>query len=80
MIGEGEPLRSDGPSKLDKAKDAVQGAAETVKATTHSIAGAIESGRQPGEPLDRLARWTRDAPIHAVLVAFLAGMILGRRR
>jgi hypothetical protein len=55
MIGEGEPLQdTDGPSKLDQAKDAVQAATQTVKETTQSVADAIEAGRQPGAPLDRL--------------------------
>lgn len=77
MAGE---LDADGAFKLDQAKDAVKATTETVKATTKSVVDAVEAGRQPGEPLDRLAHWAREAPIHAVLVAFLAGMVLGRRR
>ena len=53
MISEGEPLQdTDGPSKLDQAKEAVQAATQTVKETTQSVADAIEAGRQPGAPLD----------------------------
>ena len=81
MIGEGEPLQNtDGPSKLDQAKEAVQAATQTVKETTESVAGAIEAGRQPGAPLDRLACWAREAPLHAVTVAFLVGVLVGGRR
>ena len=69
-----------GASKLEQAKEAVQTAADTVRTTSSKIAGAIEAGRQPGEPLDRLAQWARQAPIHAVVVAFLVGMLLGRHR
>jgi hypothetical protein len=69
-----------GPSTFEQAKDAVHTAADTVRAATSTVAGAIEAGRQPGEPLDRLARWAREAPIQAVLVAFLVGMMVGRRR
>jgi len=76
MIGEG----IDGPNKLDQAKEAVQAATQTVKETTQSVADAVEAGRQPGAPLDRLARWAREAPLHAVTVAFLVGVLLGRRR
>ena len=79
--GGGEPLQNtDGPSKLDQAKEAVQAATQTVKETTQSVADAIEAGRQPGAPLDRLARWAREAPLHAVTVAFLVGVLLGRHR
>jgi hypothetical protein len=81
MIGEGEPLQDTvGPSKLDQAKEAVQAAAQTVRETTQSVADAVERGRQPGAPLDRLAGWTREAPLHALAVAFLMGVMLGRRR
>jgi hypothetical protein len=27
-----------------------------------------------------LARWAQEAPLHALAVAFLAGVLLGRRR
>ena len=61
MIGEGEPLETaDGSTKLSRAKDAVQAAAQTVKETTQSVANAVEAGRQPGA----LARWAREAPLH----------------
>ena len=75
MIGE----HIDGPGKLDEAKEAVQAATQTVKETTQSVADAVEAGRQPGAPLDRLARWAQEAPLHAVTVAFLVGILLGRR-
>ena len=81
MIGEGEPLQdTDGLSKLDQAKEAVQAAAQTVRETTQSVADAIEAGRRPRAPLDPLARWAREAPLHALTVAFLVGVMLGHRR
>jgi ElaB/YqjD/DUF883 family membrane-anchored ribosome-binding protein len=71
---------SDGPGKLEQAKEAVQTASETVQSTTRTVADAIHEARQPGEPLDRLAQWTRAAPLHSLAIAFLVGIILGRRR
>ena len=56
------PKATDGASKLDQAKEAVQAATETVRETTQSVANAIDAGRKPGAPLDRLARWAQDAP------------------
>jgi len=79
MIGEGV-LDTNDPGKLEQAKEAVEAATQTVKETTQSVADAIEAGRQPGAPLDRLARWAREAPLHALTVAFLIGVLLGRRR
>ena len=81
MTGEHEPLQdTDGPGKLDQATAAVQAATQTVRETTRSVAGAIEASRKPEAPLDRLARWARETPLHAVAVAFLFGVLLGRRR
>jgi ElaB/YqjD/DUF883 family membrane-anchored ribosome-binding protein len=80
MIGEGEPLNIADPSKLDQAKEAVQAAAQTVRDTTQSVADAIERGRRPGASLDQIAHWAREAPLHAVAVAFLLGAMLGHRR
>lgn len=53
MIGEGEPLddtAASGPAKLEQATEAVQAAAATVRKTTHSVADAIEAGRQTMQP------------------------------
>jgi ElaB/YqjD/DUF883 family membrane-anchored ribosome-binding protein len=70
---------TDGSNKLDQAKDAVQAATQTVKETTQSVSNAIEAGRQSGAPLNRLAGWAQEAPLHALAVAFLVGVLLGRR-
>ena len=80
MIGQVEPLRTaEGPSKLDEAKETIQTAADTVKVTTQRLGEAIDAGRRPGA-LDRLANWAREAPLHTVAVAFLVGVVHGRRR
>ena len=78
MNGGAEQL--DGPGKLEQAKEAVQTVSQTVEATTRTVADAIEQARQPGEPLDRLAQWTRAAPLHSLAIAFLVGIVIGRRR
>jgi hypothetical protein len=81
MIGEGEPLQNfDGPSNFDQTKEAVQTAAQTVKATTQTVADAIDAARQPGAPLDWVAEWARAAPLQALAAAFLLGIAFGRRR
>ena len=81
MIGEGEPLKTtEDPTKFAKAQDAVRAAAETVQETTRHVADAIEAGRRPGAPLDRLSDWAREAPLQALAVAFIAGALIARRR
>ena len=77
MNGADEP--QDGAGKLEQAKEAVQTVAASVQATTKTVADAIEDARQPGASLDRLAQWTRAAPFHSLAIAFLVGIILGRR-
>jgi hypothetical protein len=67
-------------SALEKATDAVNGAAETVQTTTESIAAAIEDSRRPGGILDQLSRFTREAPLHSLTIAFVVGLIIARRR
>jgi len=69
-----------GTSKLDQAREAVETVVDTVQATTKTVADAIEAGRRPGGALDRVARWTRNAPLHSLAVAFLVGILVGRRR
>lgn len=71
--------RVDGPGKLEQAKEAVQTVAASVQATTKTVAEAIDDARQPGASLDRLAQWARAAPLHSLAIAFLVGVILGRR-
>ena len=65
---------------LDKAAEAVHDAAEVVQTTTDSIAGAIEHNRRPGGVLDHLARFTREAPVRSLAIAFVVGLIVAGRR
>jgi hypothetical protein len=41
---------------------------------------AIEAIQKPDMPFDMLNRWTRQAPLQAVAVAFLIGVLTTRRR
>ena len=70
----------DGRTIFDKATEAVNGAAETVQTTTASIANAIEDSRRPGGVLDQVSRFTRDAPLRSLAIAFVLGVIFARRR
>jgi len=80
MISEGESLENtDGPDKLDRAKEAVQILTHTVKETTESVSDVVQRGRRSDAPLDRLARWTRTTPLQALAVAFLLGAVIARR-
>jgi hypothetical protein len=61
-------------------RSAGEKAAETIKAASQSVNRAIETGREPGMPLDILSKMVREAPLHSLAVAFLLGMVVSRRR
>jgi len=65
----GEPIRS----LADQAAGVFRSASQHVNQ-------AIEAAQEPGMPMDKLSRWTRLAPLHALTVAFLVGVIVARRR
>ena len=44
------------------------------------VGDAIESGRKPGMPLSILSNIAREAPLGSLLVAFLLGVAVARRR
>ena len=55
-------------------------AADTLRAAGQHVSDAIDSGREPGVPLDTMARFVREAPLHSLAIAFLLGMVVARRR
>jgi hypothetical protein len=80
MTVEGEGSGADAPTMLGQAAEAVQKTAEVVQTTTQHFAAAIDAGRRPGAPLDRLARLTREVPLQSLAISFLLGFIVARRR
>jgi hypothetical protein len=55
-------------------------AAQAFRAASRRVNEAIEAVQEPGMPLDLLARFARQAPLQALAVAFLVGVIATRRR
>jgi hypothetical protein len=53
---------------------------EAVKGAVNRVEGAIEAGRKPGMPLSILSNIAREAPLGSLLVAFLLGIAIARRR
>jgi hypothetical protein len=69
-------ITSDEPA----GKSAAARAAETIQSASHRVSNAIETGREPGMPLDILSRLVREAPLHSLAIAFLLGVAISRRR
>lgn len=63
-------------SKPSAASQAMDG----IRAAGQQVSDAIETGREPGMPLDILAQRVREAPLAALAVAFMVGVLVGRRR
>jgi hypothetical protein len=63
----------DEPSTASKVLDGIRSASANVT-------DAIQTSRQPGMPLDVLARAVREAPLAALAIAFLVGTTFARRR
>ena len=51
-----------------------------IQTATGAVSDAIETGRQPGMPLDVLARAVREAPLAALAIAFMVGVVFARPR
>jgi hypothetical protein len=72
--------RGDLQTVLDETAEAVRDTTAAVQTTSESIAGAIAAGRRPDGLRDHLSRLTRAAPLRLLAIAFLAGLIVARRR
>ena len=61
-------------------KSALNQAIDFFLAASQKVNEAAEAVREPGMPLDRISRWTRQMPLQALAVAFLLGVMTVRRR
>ena len=74
------PFAYEGLDPVPEPKSAIAEVSEAVKGTINQVSGAIEAGRKPGMPLSILSNIAREAPLGSLLVAFLLGVAVARRR
>ena len=74
------PYVYEGLDPAPEPKSAVADVTEAVKGAANRVSNAIESGRKPGMPLSILSNIAREAPLGSLLVAFLLGVAVARRR
>jgi hypothetical protein len=74
------PFVYDGLDPVPEPKSPIGEVSEAVKGAAHRISDAIETGRKPGMPLSILSNIAREAPLGSLLVAFLLGVAVARRR
>jgi hypothetical protein len=53
---------------------------EALKDVLGVVSCAIEAARKPGMPLGILSNITREAPLGSLMVAFVLGVVVARRR
>ena len=70
----------DGMDPIPEPKSAIAELSDAIKGTASRVGDAIEAGRRPGMPLSILSNITREAPLGSLLVAFLLGVAVARRR
>jgi hypothetical protein len=74
------PFAHESLDSVPEPKSTIAEVSEAVKGTVHQVAGAIEAGRRPGMQLSILSNIAREAPLASLLVAFLMGVAIARRR
>lgn len=75
------------PSMTERAIDTATDVSRTIEEVTaglqvavERLRSAIEHAQQPGQPLARLRKVTREAPLTSLFIAFLLGVAITRRR
>ncbi len=74
------PLVYDGLDPPVEEKSLIGEVADAVKNSAQAVGDLVNSGRKPGMPLSVLSNIAREAPLGSLLIAFLLGVALARRR
>jgi hypothetical protein len=74
------PFVYEGLDPVREPKSTIADVSDAVKGTVQRVGDAIEAGRKPGMPLSILSNIAREAPLASLLVAFLLGVAVARRR
>ena len=54
--------------------------ADGIKTATGAVSDAIETGLEPGMPLDIVVKAVREAPLAALGIAFMIGLVFASPR
>jgi hypothetical protein len=74
------PFIYEGLDPAPEPKPTIGKVSEAVKDRAQRVGDAIDAGRRPGMPLSILSNIAREAPLGSLLVAFLLGVAVARRR
>jgi hypothetical protein len=68
-----------GALMTDESASPILTATDAIEAASSSVRTAIEKGREPDMPLGIVSALTREAPLPALMIAFLLGVMVARR-
>jgi hypothetical protein len=74
------PFVYEGLDPAPEPKLTIEKVSEAVKDTAQRVGDAIDAGRKRGMPLSILSNIAREVPLGSLLVAFLLGVAVARRR
>jgi hypothetical protein len=74
------PLIYEGLDPPLEEKSVIGDVADAIKGTAQTVGDMVDSGRKPGMPLGVLSNIAREAPLGSLLIAFLLGVAVARRR
>jgi hypothetical protein len=74
------PFVYEGLGPAQEPKSALAEVSEALREAVDRLTNAVDAGRKPGMPLSILSNIAREAPLGSLLVAFLLGVAVGRRR
>jgi hypothetical protein len=74
------PLIYDGLDPVPKPKPVISDVIDILQGTARHVKRSFEAARRPGMPLSVLRNIALEAPLGSLLIAFLLGVSVGRRR
>jgi hypothetical protein len=74
------PVTYEGLDPVPAPKSTIGEVSDAVTGTFNRVSDVIKAGRRPGMPLSILSHVAREAPLGSLLVAFLLGIAVARRR
>jgi hypothetical protein len=74
------PFIYEGIDPVPEPKSTLKEAADAVAGAAHCFEDAVSAGRKPGMPLSIISNIVREAPLGSILVAFMLGVAVARRR
>jgi hypothetical protein len=77
--GRCDPSQVNGALMTEESSSTVQTATDVIETASSSVKSAVEKGREPHMPLGIVSALTKEAPLPALLIAFLLGVLVSRR-